>query len=120
MIGRQREAFEQRHDVDAAGLQHGAVAERDLVQLQMLDALRHRGVPGQEARAHPIGDVAEPQVEARGLDLVGREVVGGQNPTRLRQRRDHAIRQDALLAPCMLSRQPNGAAYLDGKASRAL
>jgi hypothetical protein len=63
----------------------------------MLDALRHGGVPRQEARAHPIGGVAEPQVEARGLDLVGREFIGGQNPTRVVERRDHAIRQDALL-----------------------
>ena len=43
-IGRQREAFEQRHDVDAAGFQHRAVGERDLVQLQFVDALGDRGV----------------------------------------------------------------------------
>ena len=35
----QRQAFEQRHDIDAAGLQHRAVAERDLVQLQVVDAV---------------------------------------------------------------------------------
>ena len=94
----QREAFEQRHDVDAVGLQHRAVAERDLVQLQLVDALRDRGVgPGQEARPHAIGDLAEPQVEARGLDLVGHEVVGGQDRARLRERRDHVVRQDAFL-----------------------
>ena len=46
----------------------------------MLDALRDGGVAGQEARAHAIGDVAEAQIEARGLDLVGREVIGGQIP----------------------------------------
>ena len=41
-VGGQREAFEQRHDVDAAGLQHRAVGEVDLVQLQLLDALGDR------------------------------------------------------------------------------
>ncbi len=96
-ILRQREAFEQRHDIDRAGLQHRAVGQRDLVQLQVLDALRDRGVAGQEARAHAIRDVAEAQVKACGLDLVGREFDGGQNPTRFRQRGDHAIRQDAPL-----------------------
>ena len=74
----QRQAFDQRHDVDAAGLQHRAVGERDLVQLQFVDALGDGGVrPGQEARAHAIGDLAEPQVEARGLDLVLHEFVFG-------------------------------------------
>ena len=125
-VGRQREAFEQRHDIDAAGLQHRAVAERDLVQLQMLDALRDRGAAGQEARAHAIGDVAEPQVEARGLDLVGREVVRGQNPTGFRQRRDHAVRQNALvvgsierIASPLLRRNVLTDGQLDGKASAA-
>ena len=71
----QRQAFDQRHDVDAAGLQHRAVGQLDLVQLQLVDALGDRRArPGQEARAHAIGDLAEPQVEARRLDLVGREV----------------------------------------------
>ena len=94
----QREAFDQRHDVDAAGFQHGAVGERDLVQLQFVDALGDRRArAGQEARAHTIGDFAEPQVEARRLDLVGREVVGGWDGARLRERRDHVVRQDAFL-----------------------
>ncbi len=76
----QREAFHQRHDVDAAGFQHRAVAERDLVQLQFVDALGDRGArSGQKARAHAKGDLAEPQIEAGGLDLVGDEVIGRQN-----------------------------------------
>ena len=33
---------------------------------------------GQKARAHAIGDIAEPQIEAGGLDLIGREVTRGQ------------------------------------------
>ena len=56
-----------------------------------------RAGPGQEARAHAIGDVAEPQIEARRLDLVGREVGGGQDAAGLRERRDHAVGQDALV-----------------------
>ena len=57
----QREAFDQRHDVDAAGLEHRAVAERDLVQLELVDALGDRRVRArQEARAHAIGHFAEP------------------------------------------------------------
>ena len=69
-LRRQRQAFQQRHDVDAVGLQHRAVGEVDLVQLQFVDALGDRRAgPGQEAGAHAIGDVAEPQIEARRLDL---------------------------------------------------
>ncbi len=52
---------------------------------------------GQEARAHAVGDVAEPQIEAGRLDLVGHEVGGGQNPAGGGQRRDHAVGQDALV-----------------------
>ena len=52
---------------------------------------------GQKARAHAIGDVAEAQVEARRLDLVGREVGRGQNRAAGGQRRDHAVGQDALV-----------------------
>ena len=39
----QRQALQQRHDIDAAGLQYGAVAEREFVQLQFVDPLGHRG-----------------------------------------------------------------------------
>ena len=36
------------------------------------ELVAHRGVgPGQEARADAIGDLAEPEIEARRLDLVG-------------------------------------------------
>jgi hypothetical protein len=72
--GRQSEAFEQRHDIDAAGLQHRALGQVDLVQLQpsSLSATRLCRA-GQEAGAHAIGLRAQPQVEARGLDLVGIE-----------------------------------------------
>ena len=93
----QRQAFQQRHDINAAGLQHGAVAERDFVQFEPFDALGHRRAPGQEARAHAIGDFTQPQIEARRLDLVGHEIGRGQNPAGRGERRDHAVGQDALV-----------------------
>ena len=59
---------------------------------------RHGGArPGQEARAHAVGDLAEPQVEARRLDLVGDEIAAGRIAPLLGQRRDHVIGQDAFL-----------------------
>jgi hypothetical protein len=96
------EALQQRHDVDAAGFQYRATAQRNLVQLELRDALRDRGVPRQEARAHPIGGGAEPQVEARGLDLIGRKVARGHNPTRARERRDHPVGQDSSVGQMMI------------------
>jgi hypothetical protein len=102
----QREAFDQRHDVDAAGLEHRAVAECDLVQLELLDALGDcRARARQEARANPIGHFAEPEIEARGLDLVGDEIVGRQDRAVLRERRDHVVGQDASLIGCKGERQ---------------
>ncbi len=96
-LRRQRQAFQQRHDVDAVGLQHRAVGEIDLVQLQLVDALGDgRAGPRQEAGAHPVGDVAEPQVEARRLDLALDEVVGRQDQAGIRHRRDHAVGQNAI------------------------
>ncbi len=95
---RQRQALLQRHDVDAAGLEHGAVAERDLVQLELVDALGHGGArPRQEARAHTKGDLPQPQVEARGLDLVGHELGRGEDRPGAGKLRDHVIGQDAFL-----------------------
>ena len=94
---RQRETLQQRHDVDAVGLQHRAVGQVDFVQLQFVDALGHRGArPGQKARAHPVGDVAETQIEARRLDLAFDEGIGGQDQAGIRHRRDHAVGQNAI------------------------
>jgi len=59
--------------------------------------LGNRGRAGQEARAHAIGHLAQPQIEARRLDLVGHEVGRGQNPAGSGERRDHAVRQNALV-----------------------
>ncbi len=56
MLVRQRQAFHQRRDVDAAGLEHGAGGQVDLVQGEVGDALLDPGLrAGQEAGAHPPG-----------------------------------------------------------------
>ena len=94
---RQRQALQQRHDVDAVGLQHRAIAEIDFMQLQFIDALGHGGArSGQKARADPIGDIAEPQIEARGLDLAFDERIGRQDQASIRHRRDHAVGKNAM------------------------
>ena len=67
------------------------------MQLQFVDAFGHRGAgPRQKARPHPIGDVAEPQIEARRLDLAFDERIGRQDQAGIRHRRDHAVGQDAI------------------------
>jgi len=97
----QRQAFDQRHDVDAAGFQHRPIAERDFVELQLLDALGDRCVrTRQEARADTVGHLAEPEIEARRLNLVGHEIIGRQDRAILRERGDHVIGQNALLIDC--------------------
>ena len=45
-VVRQRQAFEQRHDVDAAGLEHGALRQVDGVQLQIGELGRRPRSPG--------------------------------------------------------------------------
>jgi hypothetical protein len=93
----QREAFQERHDVDAVGFQHRTVAEIDLVQLQFVDALGDRRIRSrQKAGANPVGDVAEPQVQACRLDLALDKGVGRQDQAGFRHRRNHAVGQDAM------------------------
>ena len=71
------------------------------MQLQILDALGDGGVrPRQEARAHAEGGRAEPQVEARGLDLVLHEFVFGEDRAVADERADHLVGQDAPLIHC--------------------
>ena len=67
------------------------------MQLQLVDALGHRRArPRQEAGAHPVGDIAEPQVEAGRLDLAFDERIGRQNQAGIGHRRDHAVGQNAM------------------------
>ncbi len=95
-VGGKREPLDQRHNIDAAGLQHCAARQGELVQRQLDEALRDGGPrPGQEARAHAVGGGAEPQVETCRLDLTGRERVVRADAAVRRQRGDHAVRQDS-------------------------
>src|SRR6185437_2892753 len=54
-----------------------------------------RARPGQEAGADPVGDIAQPQVEAGRLDLAFDERIGRQNQPVVRHRRDHAVGKNA-------------------------
>ena len=62
----------QRHDVDAAFLEHRAGRiEREVVHGERVDlVLDGRRRAGQEARAHAIHPAAKPQVQAGRLELV--------------------------------------------------
>src|SRR5262249_15588840 len=96
-VVRQRQALDQRHDIDAARLEYRTVGEHDLVQLEPLDALRDRGATGQKARAHAISDLIQPQVEARRLNLVDIERMDRIDGAALEKRRNHVVRQNASL-----------------------
>ncbi len=67
------------------------------MQLQLVDPLGDGGIgPWQEAGADAIGDVAEPEIEARRLDLALDKVIGGQDEAGLRHLRDHAVGQNSV------------------------
>ena len=75
------------------------------MQLEVIDAFADRGArTGQEARAHAIGDLAQPQVEARRLNLVGIERIGRLDGAAIDERRNHVVRQNATLAICKIER----------------
>ena len=94
---RQRQAFQQRRDVDAARLQHGALRQADGVQLQIVELGRNPlAAARQEAGAHAVGDVAQTQVEARRLQLVGQQRLGELHLLADDQLADRLRRQDAL------------------------
>ena len=97
-LGRQGETFQQRHDIDAAGLQHGAGVKRDCVQFQFVDALADRRFrSGQETRPHPVGDRTQAQVDAGRLNLVGVERDRRDDGAARNQRGNHAVGQDAFV-----------------------
>ena len=88
----------QRHDIDAAGLQHGAGVKRDRVQFQFVDALADRRFrSGQETRPHPVGDRTQAQVDAGRLNLVGVERDRRDDGAARNQRGNHAVGQDAFV-----------------------
>ena len=89
------------------------------MQLQFVDALGDGGArAGQEARAHAIGDLAEPQVEARRLDLVLHELVFGEDRAVADERGDHLVGQDAPLIHCKGERHDRASSGLIRKRQR--
>ena len=85
MPGGQREPFLQRDEVRPLGLEHDAVlAEVELVDDVVLDPPLDGLAVGQEAAPDPVRDLAEPEVEARGLHVLGRdrEAIGVDDPGR--------------------------------------
>ncbi len=98
-LRRQVEAFHQRHDIDAAGLQHRAFRKVDDVQLQPVELVGDEmGRAGQEAGAHAECLGAEAQVEARRLDLVGVERRLALQPAGVEQAANGVVRQNARVA----------------------
>jgi Holliday junction resolvase-like predicted endonuclease len=60
-------ALQQRHDIDAAGFEHGALGEIDLVQRHGGELVAHcRMRARQEARAHPPRHRAKPRSRLAG------------------------------------------------------
>ena len=95
-VRRQVEALQERHDVDAAGLQHRAFGQVEFVERELGELRRHVEIgTGQEARAHPPGLVAEPEVERRRLDLVPGKRTAEADMPRFGKRADRLVGQDA-------------------------
>ena len=70
----QRERFHQRHQIDAALFQHGAAGQVHAMHLEIGQAVADLApAPAQERGAQPPGAVAQPQIEAGGLDLFGQD-----------------------------------------------
>ena len=96
-MGRQAQLFQQRHDIDAARLQHRALCQVDLVQAEEIEPLAHDTLRArQEARADTVGDASEPEVEARRLDLVDGQIAAGDDLAVLDEPPDRLGRQDTL------------------------
>jgi hypothetical protein len=93
---RQRHALQQRHDVDAAGLQYSALGQIDHVQLQIFQLIGDdRTGAGQEARPHPVGAGAESQVKAGRLQLIEQRRLSQLDMAIVDQPADRLHRQDA-------------------------
>src|ERR1700691_5925898 len=72
-VGPKLEALDEPRDIDDAFLEHRPLAsERHRLGVEALQPLADRAsAPRQEARAHAIGFLADPQVQARRLELRG-------------------------------------------------
>jgi hypothetical protein len=118
-----RAAFHQRHDVDAAGFQHGGFGEVDHVQLEPIELVGDQARrTGHEARADAKRLGAQAQVEAGGLDLVQVELPLGDQPSTGEKRRDRAVRQNSCFAShhvsLTVSRRQNQMRAIDASGAR--
>src|SRR4029077_18321719 len=67
----QRQIFAERHDVDAVLFEDGTLGEVDPMHRQEIELVAHAGPSTrQKARPHPVGHLAQAQIDAGGLDLV--------------------------------------------------
>src|SRR5262249_2531934 len=119
-IGGQRQAFNQWHDVDAAGFQNSPRGEREFVQFQFGDALRHGDAGAwQKTGAYAAGNRPQTQIETGRLNLVRIERPGGANPALLGQRRDHAVGQNSSFRSCEAQSHLQASGDLIGMALRS-
>ena len=113
----QRQLLDQRHQVGAVALEHGAVAQVDFLEGEPLDLLLDGRVDvGQEGAAQRPGEVAEAQVDAGRLDRLGADpVVAGADPLgldRLAQRlRGEDARAGARCCPPLRSPRSSSRDY---------
>ena len=91
------EALDQRHQVGPVALEHGAVAQVDLLEGDVLDLFLDRRVDvGEEGAAQRPGFVAEAQVDAGGLDRLRADpVLAGADPLALDRLGQRLRREDA-------------------------
>src|SRR5262249_27361643 len=90
------ELLDQRHEIDTASLEHGTFGQVDLVEFELGELVAHGRVrPGEEARADAIGDLAEPEIEARRLHLIRFDLGRAENLAARDQRADALAGQDA-------------------------
>src|SRR5712692_8002857 len=67
----QCQVFQQWNDVDAVFFEHGTLAQIERMQREAAQLFRYRAVrAGKKARANPMRDIPDAQVEAGGLDLI--------------------------------------------------
>ena len=109
------ELLDERHEIDAARLQHRPLGQIDLVKFQLGEFVANRGVgAGQEARPDAVSDLAQSQIEARGLDLIGLDLGRARDLAACDHGADCLARQDAgpgKRASWGIARRIGGAAF---------
>ena len=90
------ELLDERHEIDAARLQHRPLGQIDLMEFQFGELVANRGVgTGQKTRPDAVSDLAQSQIEARGLDLIGLDLGRARDLAARDHGADRLARQDA-------------------------